>query len=238
MANEVGHHWIINLSGIPAPFNHVNMDTVIMAWVTMALLVIVAFFIRKSLQTHPGKLQIFGETMYDFCRSITMQTAGERGDAFLAYVGSLFIFILTANLIGQMPLRFLQIIGHYTRGELVAPTGDFNTPAALAVFTLVVYFFIGLRRKGIRYFLHYFKPNPLFLPINIMEDFTRPFSLMIRLYANILVGEILSGIALTIMPYVLPVAVIFLEIFVAVVQAYIFAILSSVYISVLSAEDH
>ncbi len=237
MASEAVHHWIVDLSGVPAPFNHVNMDTILMAWFTMALILVIALFIRQTLKVYPGKFQVFGESLFDFCRSITDTTAGRRGDQFLFYIGSLFIFIMTANLLGQMPLRFIQILTHY-HGELVAPTGDFNTTCALGVLTLVMYFFFGIKAKGIKYFLHYLHPHPLFLPINLIEDITRPFSLMLRLYANILVGEILSGVALGIMPYVLPVGVIFLELFVAIIQAYIFAMLSSVYISLLSADEH
>lgn len=232
------HHWMIEIAGLPAPFNHINMDTVMMAWLTMALVLLIAFFIRRNLQTYPGKFQVFGESIFDLCRSITMATGGKKADEYLFYIGSLFIFILTANLLGQVPWRFIQMITHYERGELIAATGDFNTTAALAIFTLIMYFAVGIRRKGLKYFQHYIKPYPLFLPINMLEDVTRPFSLMLRLYANILVGEILVMVAMSIMPFVLPVGVIFLELFVAVIQAYIFAMLSSVYISMLSAEDH
>jgi F-type H+-transporting ATPase subunit a len=227
----------VTLNGLPAPFNHVNADTVLMAWISMALILVIAFFIRANLKTYPGKLQVFGEGIYDFCRSITMATAGKRGDVFLFYIGSLFIFIMTANLLGQLPLRFINIITGYP-GELIAATGDFNTTCALGVMTLIMYFYFGIRKKGLHYFSHYIHPHPVFLPINLIEDVTRPFSLMLRLYANILVGEILSMVAMGIMPYVLPVGVIFLELFVAILQAYIFAMLSSVYISLLSAEEH
>lgn len=208
-----------------------------MAWIAMALILVIVLFVRQNLQIKPGRVQIFGESIYDFCRSITMATAGKKGDGFLFFIGSLFIFILTANLLGQLPLKFIKLLTGYP-GELIAATGDFNTTAALAVLTLFMYFAVGIKRKGPKYFLHYLSPHPLFLPINLMEDITRPFSLMLRLYANILVGEILSMVALSIMPFVLPVGVILLELFVAVVQAYIFAMLSSVYIALLSAEDH
>ncbi len=237
MASEATHHWMIEVGGLPAPFNHVNVDTLIMAWIAMALILVIAFLVRQNLKVYPTKLQTFGESVYDLTRSITMATAGSRGDAFLFFIGSLFIFILTANLLGQLPLRFIQMMSGYP-GELIAPTGDFNTTAALAIFTLIMYFYFGIRKKGLKYFKHYVQPSPFFLPVNLVEDVTRPFSLMLRLYANILVGEILAMVAFSIMPYVLPVVVIFLELFVAFVQAYIFSILSSVYIALLSAEDH
>jgi F-type H+-transporting ATPase subunit a len=175
-----------------------------------------------------------GEGFFDICRGITMATAGTRGDGFLFFVGSLFLFILTANLMGQLPLKLF----HIPHGELKAATADINTTSALAALTLLFYLGYGIYKKGFRYFGHYIQPTPLFLPLNLLEDFTRPGSLLIRLFFNILVGEILSHIAMSVAPFVLPSLVIFLELFVAVVQAYIFAILSSVYISLLSEDHH
>lgn len=226
----MSHFWELQLPGLGV----IHLNTLVMAWAAMLLLLGFAWLCTRKLAVVPGPMQFAGEKVYDLCRSITMATAGPRGDSFLFFVGSLFLFILLANLMGQLPLKLINI----PHGELIAATGDVNTTAALAAATLVMYFFFGIRKKGWRYFKHYLSPNPLFLPLNIVEDITRPGSLMIRLYFNILVGEILTGIALSVMPYVLPSAVIFLELFVAVVQAYIFAILSSVYISILSDDHH
>lgn len=223
------HSWVVNLLGYA-----VNMNTLIMVWSGMLLVLALAFISTRNLQVIPSKLQVVSEGFFDVCRGITMATAGTRGDSFLFFIGSLFLFILTANLMGQLPLKLISL----PHGELLAATGDINTTSALALITLIMYFAIGIKKKGLRYFKHYLTPNPLFLPLNLLEDITRPGSLLIRLYFNILVGEILSGIALSVMPYVLPSLVIFLELFVAVVQAYIFAILSSVYVSLLSEDHH
>jgi F-type H+-transporting ATPase subunit a len=222
-------NWEVTLFG-----QIVHMNTLVMTWAGMLIILAVAWITTRNLQVIPSKMQVVGEGFFDFCRSITMSTAGKRGDSFLYFIGSLFLFILTANLMGQLPLRLIPI----PHGELKAATGDINTTTALAIMTVVMYFLVGIKNKGFKYFLHYLQPHPLFLPLNIMEDLTRPGSLLIRLYFNILVGEILSGIALQVMPYALPSLVIFLELFVAVVQAYIFAILSSVYVSLLSEEHH
>ena len=223
------HFWEATLFG-----QVVNLNTLIMVWVGMGIVLVLAGLSARKLQVVPSKGQIVSEGVFDICRSITMATAGKRGDGFLFFIGSLFLFILTANLMGQLPLRLL----HLPHGELVAATADINTTTALALLSLVMYFAVGLKKKGFRYFKHYLQPNPLFLPLNIIEDITRPGSLLIRLYFNILVGEILSGIAMSVTPFVLPALVIVLELFVAVVQAYIFAILSSVYISLLSDDHH
>lgn len=225
----MGHFWEVTLLG-----QQVNLNTLIMVWVGMGLILALAWASTRNLQVVPSKLQVVGEGFFDICRSITLATAGKRGDTFLFFIGSLFLFILTCNVMGQLPLRLF----HLPHGELVAATADINTTTALALMTLIMYFGVGIKKKGFKYFLHYLQPSPLFLPLNLVEDLTRPGSLLIRLYFNILVGEILSGIAISVTPYVLPSLVIVLELFVAVVQAYIFAILSSVYISILSEDHH
>jgi F-type H+-transporting ATPase subunit a len=217
-----------------------HLDTLIMVWVAMVALLGFAFVVTRRLQVVPASGQVWAEGLFNLCRSITMATAGKRGDGFLFFIGSLFLFIWLSNLLGQLPLKALVLPGGY---HLSASTGDINTPAALALLTLVMYFGVGIKKKGLRYFKHYISPDPwyigiFFLPINILEDVTRPGSLMIRLYFNILVGHILMGIAQSLIPFVLPVGVIFLELFVATVQAYIFATLSSVYISLLSDDHH
>lgn len=228
------HEWVVRLLG-----QEVNLNTLIMVWSGMGVVLLMAWLFTRNLKVLPSKAQVVGEGFYEVCRGITMATAGNRGDGFLWFVGSMFLFILTANLMGQLPLRLF----HIPAGELKAATADINTTAALAIASLVMYFAYGISKKGLRYFKHYLSPDPwyiglCFLPLNLLEDLTRPGSLLIRLYFNILVGEILSGIAMGVTPYVLPSMVIFLELFVAVVQAYIFAILSSVYISMLSDDHH
>ncbi|MEB3205898.1 MAG: F0F1 ATP synthase subunit A [Vampirovibrionales bacterium] len=225
----MGHFWTLELFGTT-----VHFSTLIMAWAAMGIILGAAYALTRRLAVLPTSAQVVAEGVYDFCRSITFATAGKRGDGFLFYIGALFLFILVANLMGQLPLKLIAL----PHGELVAATADINTTAAMAVMTLLMYFGLGIYKKGFRYFLHYLQPNPLFLPLNIVEDFTRPGSLMIRLFFNILVGEILAMVAMSITPYVLPAAVICLELFVALIQAYIFAILSSVYISLLSDDHH
>jgi len=216
-----------------------HANTVLMAWLAMALLLFFGWLSTRRLSVIPTLRQTVGEFFYDFCRSITLCTAGERGDGYLFFVGSLFLFILTCNIMGQLPLKLFGPL--LPQGELMAATGDINTTAALAIISLIMYIALGIKRTGIGGFLgHHLQPHWLFLPMNLLEHVTRPASLLIRLYFNILVGEILSGLAMSIAPYVLPSAVIFLELFVAVVQAYIFAILSAVYVGLMTEvhDDH
>jgi F-type H+-transporting ATPase subunit a len=243
----MSHFWTLHWAG-----QVINLNTLIMVWAVIIPVVVLSYLSTRQLQVRPTAGQAFTEGVFNFCRSITLSTAGKRGDQFLFYVGSVFLFIVVANLMGQLPLRLISL----PHGELMAATGDINTPAALAVATLVMYFFFGIKNKGASYFSHYLSPLPLlikgqplvakilycacfwpFIFLNMFEDITRPGSLMLRLFFNIFVGEILAVIAMKLAPFVLPAFVIFLEIFVAVIQAYIFAMLSSVYISLMS-ESH
>lgn len=214
----------------------VHMNTLIVVWIAMAVLLFFGWLFSRNLQVIPSPLQAAGEGFFDFCRSITYGTAGEKGDGYLFFIGSLFLFILTANLMGQLPLRLFNHL--LPAGGLTAATADINTTAALAIVSVVMYMAIGIKRTGLKGFInHHLYPHWAFLPMNILEHFTRPGALLIRLYFNILVGEILSHLALSIMPIALPGLVIFLELFVAVVQAYIFAILTAVYVGLMT-EDH
>jgi F-type H+-transporting ATPase subunit a len=243
---NASHFWIESVAG-----QTLHLNTLLMVFTAMAVILTLATMITSRLSVQPGKLQLVAEQVYGFCRGITMTTAGKRGDAFLPYVGGLFLFILTCNLMGQLPLKLIPL----PHGELLAATGDMNVPAALALCTLGAYFFYGLKKKGFSYFEHYLTPLPLlvegkgligkivvvsifwpFMLLNILEDVTRPGSLMLRLFFNIFIGEILSGIAHSVSHVGLPALVMCMELFVAVLQAYIFSIISSVYISMMTEE--
>jgi len=230
------HFWTVTL----ADGLNVHLNTLIMAWIGMAVILLFAWATTRKLSVVPSIGQTVGEGIYNFCRSITFAADGAKGDSYLFFIGSLFLFVLVANLMGQLPIRLLNPLlpdgGHHM--TWLAATGDINVTSGLAVISLLMYIGMAIYKTGLGGFLkHHLQPHPLFLPLNLIEHVTRPGSLLIRLYFNILVGEILSHIALSIMPWVVPSVVIFLELFVAVVQAYIFAILSAVYVALMT-EDH
>ncbi|MEB3287632.1 MAG: F0F1 ATP synthase subunit A [Vampirovibrionales bacterium] len=230
------HFWKIELLG-----QAVHLNTLIMVWAGMAVLLVFAWLATRNLQLVPSRLQLVGEGFYNLVRGMTYSSSGKEGDKYLFIVGSLFLFVLTANLMGQLPLRLV----HIPHGELIAATGDINTTLALALVTLVSYLVLSCKRLGFGGFLnHHMEPKifglPLMLPFHLLDHITRPGSLMLRLYANILVGEMLGAIALQFVPIGLPVLIIFMEIGVGVLQAYIFALLSTIYIGLMTShgEDH
>ncbi|MDD3150484.1 MAG: F0F1 ATP synthase subunit A, partial [Candidatus Gastranaerophilales bacterium] len=123
-------------------------------------------------------------------------------------------------------------------GELASPTNDINVTAALAIIVSIYYISSGFAKKGLGFVKHYFQPVWFMAPINLLEDFTRPLSLAVRLFANILAGEIIILVLIGLFPVFLPIPVMLFELFVAFIQAFIFAVLSASYIAAATSEEH
>ena len=115
-------------------------------------------------------------------------------------------------------------------GELAAPTNDINTTVALSLLTSLAYFYAGLSKKGLGYFVRYIEPTPILLPINILEDFTKPLSLSFRLFGNILAHELVVSVLTLLVPLIVPLPVMVLGLFASSIQALIFSTLSAAYI--------
>jgi F-type H+-transporting ATPase subunit a len=115
-------------------------------------------------------------------------------------------------------------------GELAAPTSDINTTVALALLTSLAYFYAGFRKRGIGYFAKYIEPAPYLLPINILEDFTKPLSLSFRLFGNILADELVVAVLVLLVPLFVPLPVMMLGLFTSAIQALVFATLAAAYI--------
>merc|ERR1712083_437811 len=148
--------------------------------------------------------------------------------SWVPFLGTIFLFIFVSNWSGALlPWRVLEI----PNGELAAPTNDINTTVALALLTSFAYFYGGLSKKGIGYFKRYVQPIPLLLPINILEDFTKPLSLSFRLFGNVLADELTVAVLTFLVPFVIPLPIMALGIFAGSIQALIFATLASAYIA-------
>lgn len=226
---EFGEHWVVNLGGLP-----VNMDTLITAWTSMAIILILALIFTRKLDKIPGKLQAFAEMIMEFVENIAVGQMGKDGYKHVTLIASLFLFILTSNLIGQLPLKLY----HLKSGELASPTNDINVTVALALIVTIYYIGAGISKKGLKYFLHYLQPMWFMAPLNILEDFTRPLSLSLRLFANILAGEIIVMVLIGLFPVFLPIPIMLFELFVAFIQAFIFAVLAASYINAVTSEEH
>jgi F-type H+-transporting ATPase subunit a len=233
---EIGNHWVVNL-GIfgDSPFSQVHMDTLATAWISMLGIIFFAIIVTRNLNRIPDCLQTFAEMVMDFVQGIATDQMGKEGRKHVTLIASLFLFILIANLLGQLPWK----IYHLKQGELASPTNDLNVTVALALIVSIYYFATGIAKNGLSYFKHYLQPFWFLLPINILEDFTRPLTLSLRLFGNILAGEVIILIALTFVPLFMPIPVMLFELFVAFLQAFIFAVLSATYVgAVLSEHEH
>lgn len=198
----------------------------------LVVLFIVIFFavLRTRLSVdRPGKAQHVMEVMYDFFHASSEEVVGHEGPRYLAFFGTIFIFILCCNLIGIIP-------------GFDSPTMYTMVPLGFAVCTFIFYHYTGVREHGLGYIKQFLGPfwwlAWLMLPIEIISHFARPLSLTVRLFANMFAGEqvYLTFIALT--KIIIPVIFIGLHTFVGFLQAYIFMLLAMVYVGGAVAHEH
>ena len=224
----MGEHWVGYIGSL-----HVHWDTLITMWFAMLVVILFAFFISRNLQIKPNRTQTIAESILKFFTGNLSEV--KNGNTHIPIVASLFLFILVANLMGQLPLRLI----HLKNGELASPTNDLNLTAALAVIVLIYYIFQGFREKGFRFLYHGLSITGIITTlVDLLEMVTRPLSLALRLFANILAGEILVAVVLGLFAFAAPVPVMLFEIFVAFIQAFVFMMLTIAYITSAVSEEH
>ena len=224
----------------------------LLVWVTVALVIIFFATAYREPKLVPGRLQWMAEALYGFVRNrIAIDMIGERGVRFAPYLASLFCFILLNNLFGIIP------------GVQLSANSHIAFPATLAVISWVMFLTVGIRKFGlvgyVRKTLILPAPwfiQPLLIPIEFVSTFlVRPFTLAIRLFANMFAGHIillvftLGGFVLlnaesvflrpaALVSWALAIALTGLELLVALLQAYIFTVLTSSYVQGALAEEH
>jgi F-type H+-transporting ATPase subunit a len=224
----------------------------VLLWVAVAALIIFFLVSYRKPQLVPTKKQWLAESIYGFVRNnIAIEMIGPRGVQFAPYLTTLFSFILLMNFFGIVP--FLQI----------APTSHIAFPAVLAVISYVMFIYVGSRHHGgfFKYMKFALVPPapwfilPLLIPIEFFSTFmVRPFSLAVRLFANMFAGHMLllvftlGGFAMlsanvwlipfSIISWVLTIALTFLEFLVIVLQAYVFTVLTASYVQGAVADEH
>lgn len=227
-------HWIVNkvIAGHSMAF---NMDTLAAMWAAMLFLFVISFIVTRNLSIFPSKLQLVFETILGYFRGLVDGMIGKDGQKHFPLIASLFLFIVTANLMGQLPLKVIEL----KQGEIASPTNDINLTAGLAVIVLIYYVTAGLIKKKGRFLLHEFSfVGIISMLVEILELFTRPLTLALRLFGNILAGEILISALLGLCAWGLPLPIMFFEILVACVQALVFTMLTTVYIATAVNEEH
>ncbi|MEL6488912.1 MAG: F0F1 ATP synthase subunit A [Cyanobacteria bacterium J06621_3] len=220
---EVGEHYYWKIGGLT-----LHGQVFITSWVVCAVLIGVAFLASRKVERVPSGLQNLMEYALDFIRDLAKDQIGEKEyRPWVPFVGTLFLFIFVCNWAGALvPWKLFEI----PHGELVAPTNDINTTVALALLTSLAYFYAGFKKRGLGYFARYIEPTPILLPINILEDFTKPLSLSFRLFGNILADELAVGVLVLLVPLFVPLPLMLLGLFTSAIQALIFATLAAAYI--------
>ncbi len=206
---------------------------VVFMWVVITVAAVLMLMAGSSRKLVPGKLQSLAEMMVDFIRSMIMETMGKEGMRFFPFVATLFVFILFSNYIGLIP-------GAYTVTSQIIVT---------AAFSFLVYgisLIVGFSLHGVKFLGILIPPGtpgwlvPLMIPIEIISQIARPISLAVRLFANMTAGHVMlavlfgltisGGLLIGWLPFVFTVAIYLLEFGIAFIQAYIFTILTCVYL--------
>ncbi len=212
---------------------------VIPAYLVMVVLVVtalmlLAFILRSRLTVeNPGKLQIVFEDLVGGLSGMLEDVVGPKGPRYLTLVGSIGAFILFANLMGLVP-------------GLMAPTSNINVPLGCALTVWVFYHVQGIREQGtFAYLKHFAAPPgapifiaPIMLPIELISHVSRVLSLTLRLFGNIFGEELVILILFSIVPFLVPLPMMFLGIITATLQAFIFVMLTMIYLGGAVAAEH
>ncbi|NTV89438.1 MAG: F0F1 ATP synthase subunit A [Clostridiales bacterium] len=216
-----------------------------MMWLVMAVVIILAVIFTRNLKTIPSGKQNVTEVIVSGINSIIKGNVGHHWKSFAPYFGTLLLFLAFSNiasLFNILPsgealfkmtgLEFFETLPHF---EIAPPTKDLNVTITLAIMSVLLYLFAGIKFKGIRGWLKGFlHPSPVMLPFHILDFGTRTLSLSLRLFGNMLAGYIILEMlyeGLIFVKVLIPVASAFFDIFDALLQAYIFVFLSSIYVS-------
>jgi F-type H+-transporting ATPase subunit a len=191
---------------------------VVTTWVIMLALTAVCWLVTRRLALHSDRRQIVLELLVTGISGQIEDVIRKDARPYLPLLGTLFIFLVTANLSGVLP-------------GVEAPTSKLETPAALALIVFFSVHYFGMRARGLAGYLASFaEPKLIMLPLNIISEVTRTFSLMVRLFGNVMSGEFVIGLVVALAGLFVPIPLMILEILVGVVQAYIFTVLATVFI--------
>ena len=206
---------VFSLFGIPLD------ATLCLTWLVMAILVAGSVLVGRSMSGEllPGRYELFLEALVTTISAQIEDVTRRPAAAFLPYVGTLFLFIATANLIGIIP-------------GLHPPTLSLSTTVALALSVFLAVPLYGITQRGLLgYLRQYLEPTFVMLPLNVLGEFSRTLALAVRLYGNVMGGAVVTGILLSIAPFIFPMIMQLFELLIGFIQAYIFSVLAMVYIA-------
>ncbi len=225
--------FLLGLAGIEVKNpEHLVPDYIVMCLIVAVVLILFFGLASRRLNLVPSKLQGILELIIQAFENILVETIGERGKKYLPLIATIGLFILVCNLLGLVP-------------GFMSPTSKLNVTLGCALVVFFYYHWQGIRSQGLfKYLKHFTGPipllAPLLIPIEIISHFSRPVSLSIRLFGNIFAEELLIVVIASIIPFFLPLPFMAIAIFTATIQAFVFVLLSCIYIggAVAHEEEH
>lgn len=192
---------------------------VLVTWAIMAFLAGGAWVATRRLSPRPSRFQALLELIVQTVDGQIRDTMQADPGPYRAFIGTLFVFIFVANWSELVP-------------GIEPPTAHIETDAALALLVFLAVIYFGIRASGVKGYLSTFaSPTPLMIPLNFIESLTRTFSLLVRLFGNVMSGVFVIGIVLSLAGLLVPIPLMALDLLTGAVQAYIFAVLAMVFIA-------
>lgn len=214
------HQLLVTVFGKTITF---NVDAILMTWIVILLLIFFGYMSTRKRNIIPGPVQVLGELFVSWIYQLTEDALDrERAKTYAPLITALFLFLLTCNWIGMIP-------------HMHEPTKDLNTPLGLGVMGFLIAHWAGIRSKGFKdYAKEYFEPIFLMMPLNVIGELAKIVSISFRLFGNIMGGSIIILVVsyLTYSLILPPFLNAFFVIFVGAIQAFVFTMLTLVYISV------
>jgi F-type H+-transporting ATPase subunit a len=225
---------VLRALGRPVPHGHLIPDHLVMAGLIVIAWTVLCLMARKSLSVeNPGKLQIVLEDGVGAMQSMLKDYVGHKGPNYLAIVTTMFVFILSGNLMGLIP-------------GLKSPTSNINVTLGCALTVAVYYHIQGVKEQGLGHYLKHFAAPPgaplfiapIMLPIEIISHISRVLSLTLRLFGNIFGEDLVILILFSIVPFLVPLPMMALGIVTSLLQAFIFVLLTTIYLGGAVATEH
>ena len=212
----------------------INMQTMYMSWLTMALVAIILIVVSRNPKLVPGKMQLCIEAVFDLVGNLTKTNLGDAGGKMMGpFFLTLFMYIFVGNEIGLIPQIFEPLHFHVT-----SPTNDLNTTLGLGLLVISLIYVIGIGRNGLGYLKHFIQPSVFMFPIHLLDEILKPFTMAFRLFGNILAGEILLLVLYQLIPWFVPELWVVFSLLIGAIQALIFTTLGICYMRGAFASHH
>lgn len=196
----------------------INMQSIYMSWLAMVVVMLLIFAATRKPEMVPSGVQNIVEMFIDWLNDLMERNLGIEGRRSVApFIITLFLYLFVANELGLLP----QVGVHFT-----SPTNDVNVTLGMAIMVSLTVYVLGVMRHGLGYFAHFVQPSVVFLPLNLLEEVSKPLTMALRLFGNILAGEILLIVLYMLSPWVIPELWVGFSLVVGFLQAFIFTMLT------------